>query len=63
MKSLLVHGGTSGIGITALQLGKAFGATVYATAGSAAKVAACLAHGADAAIDYRTRISWPRSGA
>ncbi len=53
-ESLLVHGGTSGIGITALQLAKAFGATVYATAGSDEKVAACLALGADAAIKYRS---------
>jgi NADPH2:quinone reductase len=52
-ESVLVHGGTSGIGVTAIQLAKAFGATVYATAGSAEKVAACLELGADAAIDYR----------
>jgi NADPH2:quinone reductase len=52
-ESMLVHGGTSGIGVTAIQLGKAFGATVYATAGSAEKVAVCLELGADAAIDYR----------
>ncbi len=54
-ESLLVHGGTSGIGVTALQLAKAFGATVYATAGSDEKVAACLKLGADAAINYRTQ--------
>ena len=53
-ESALVHGGTSGIGVTAIQLGKAFGATVYATAGSDLKVAACTALGADAAINYRT---------
>ncbi|MDE2006853.1 MAG: NAD(P)H-quinone oxidoreductase [Rhodospirillales bacterium] len=52
---LLVHGGTSGIGVTAIQLGAAFGATVYATAGSAAKCAACLRFGAAAAIDYKTQ--------
>jgi NADPH2:quinone reductase len=52
-ETVLIHGGTSGIGVTAIQLAKAFGATVYATAGSAAKVAACLELGADAAIDYR----------
>jgi NADPH2:quinone reductase len=52
-ESVLIHGGTSGIGVTAIQLAKAFGATVYATAGSAEKVAACLELGADAAIDYR----------
>ena len=52
-ESLLVHGGSSGIGTTAIQLAKAFGATVYATAGSKAKCDACLALGADAAIHYR----------
>jgi NADPH:quinone reductase len=54
-ESVLVHGGTSGIGVTAIQLAKAFGATVFATAGNAAKVAACRDLGADAAIDYRTQ--------
>ncbi len=49
----LVHGGTSGIGTTAIQLAKAFGATVIATAGSPAKCRACLDLGADHAIDYR----------
>lgn len=49
----LVHGGTSGIGTTAIQLAKAFGATVYATAGSAEKCEACKKLGADAAINYR----------
>jgi len=53
-ESLLVHGGTSGIGVTALQLAKAFGATVYVTVGTQAKAAACLALGADAAINYRS---------
>lgn len=53
-ETLLVHGGTSGIGVTAIQLAAAFGATVYATAGSAAKCAACVRLGASAAIDYRT---------
>lgn len=52
-ESLLVHGGSSGIGVTALQLAKAFGATAYATAGSAEKVAACLRLGATSAINYR----------
>ncbi|MCQ4158401.1 NAD(P)H-quinone oxidoreductase [Roseomonas sp. GC11] len=52
-ETLLVHGGTSGIGVTAIQLGKAFGATVLATAGSAAKCEAMLKLGADAAIDYK----------
>ncbi len=53
-ESLLVHGGTSGIGVTAIQLARAFGATVYATAGSDEKVAACARLGAAAAINYRT---------
>ena len=52
-ETLLVHGGTSGIGTTAIQLGKAFGATVLATAGTAAKCDAVRALGADRAIDYR----------
>jgi NADPH2:quinone reductase len=50
----LIHGGTSGIGVTAIQLAKEFGATVYATAGSDDKVAACVRFGCDAAINYRT---------
>ena len=54
-KSALVHGGTSGIGVTAIQLAKAFGAIIYATAGSAEKCAACLRLGADAAINHRTQ--------
>ena len=53
-ESALVHGGTSGIGVTAIQLAHAFGATVYATAGSDEKVAACVGLGADAGINYRT---------
>lgn len=51
--TLLVHGGTSGIGTTAIQLAVAFGARVFATAGSDAKVAACLALGAEVAVNYR----------
>jgi len=51
---LLVHGGSSGIGTTAIQLAKAFGARVIATAGSAEKCQACLDLGADRAINYRT---------
>ena len=51
--SLLVHGGTSGIGTTAIQLARAFAARVYATAGSAEKCAACERLGADRAINYR----------
>ena len=49
----LVHGGSSGIGTTAIQLAKAFGARVFATAGSAEKCAACVSLGADAAFNYR----------
>ncbi|HEX6019779.1 MAG TPA: NAD(P)H-quinone oxidoreductase [Burkholderiaceae bacterium] len=52
-ETLLVHGGTSGIGVTAIQLGKAFGARVIVTAGSADKCKACLQIGADAAINYK----------
>jgi NADPH:quinone reductase len=51
---LLVHGGSSGIGTTAIQLAKAFGAKVIATAGSAAKCRACLDLGADRAVNYRS---------
>jgi len=54
-ETLLVHGGTSGIGVTAIQLGKAFGATVIATAGSDDKCAACLKLGADHAVNYKTQ--------
>jgi NADPH:quinone reductase len=50
---LMVHGGTSGIGTTAIQLAKARGAHVIATAGSADKVKACLDLGADKAVDYK----------
>jgi NADPH:quinone reductase len=53
-ETLLVHGGTSGIGTTAIMLGKAFGATVLATAGSDAKCAAIETLGADRAINYRS---------
>ena len=49
----LVHGGSSGIGITAIQLAKAIGAVVYATAGSAEKCKACISLGADRCINYR----------
>lgn len=51
---VLVHGGTSGIGSTAIQLARAFGATVYATAGSDEKCEACRQLGASHAINYRT---------
>jgi NADPH2:quinone reductase len=52
-QSVLVQGGSSGIGTTAIQLAKAFGATVYATAGSDEKCRACERLGATAAINYR----------
>jgi NADPH:quinone reductase len=52
-ETLLVHGGASGIGTTAILLGRAFGARVLVTAGSAAKCAACLELGADEAFNYR----------
>jgi NADPH:quinone reductase len=54
-ESLLVQGGTSGIGVTAVQLARAFGATVIATAGSDEKCAACLQLGAHEAINYKTQ--------
>ncbi|MBK1686884.1 NAD(P)H-quinone oxidoreductase [Rubrivivax gelatinosus] len=54
-ETLLVQGGTSGIGVTAIQLAKAFGARVIVTAGSDDKCAAALAVGADHAINYRTQ--------
>ena len=53
-ETLLVHGGSSGIGTTAIQLGRAGGATVYATAGSREKCAACERLGVAHAINYRT---------
>ncbi len=49
----LVHGGTSGIGVTAIQLAHEFGSRVYATAGTREKCDACLKFGADAAINYK----------
>jgi len=52
-EALLVHGGSSGIGTTAIQLARAFGSRVFATAGSAEKCAACERLGAERAIDYR----------
>ena len=54
-ETLLVQGGSSGIGVTAIQLAKARGATVIVTAGSDAKCADCLKLGADHAINYRTQ--------
>jgi NADPH2:quinone reductase len=54
-ETLLVQGGSSGIGVTAIQLAKAFGATVIATAGSDEKCSACKDLGADHVINYRTQ--------
>ena len=54
-ETILIHGGSSGIGTTAIQLAKAFGSTVVVTAGSDEKCAECAALGADAAINYKTR--------
>ena len=54
-ETFLVQGGTSGIGVTAIQMAKAFGAKVIATAGSDDKCAACLKLGADLAINYKTQ--------
>src|SRR5499427_6310554 len=53
-ETLLVHGGSSGIGTTAIQLAKAFGARVVTTAGSAEKCDACRKLGADVAVNYKT---------
>jgi NADPH2:quinone reductase len=53
-ETVLVHGGTSGIGVTAIQLAREFGARVFATAGSDTKCAACEQFGAEGAINYRT---------
>lgn len=54
-ETLLIQGGSSGIGVTAIQMAKAFGATVIVTAGSDDKGAACCALGADHAINYRAQ--------
>ena len=54
-ETFLVQGGTSGIGVTAIQMAKAFGAKVLATAGSDDKCAACMKLGADVAINYKTQ--------
>lgn len=53
-ETLLVHGGSSGIGVAAIQLAKAFHAKVFVTAGSEEKCNACIELGADAAINYKT---------
>lgn len=52
---ILIHGGASGIGTTAIQMAKAFGAKVYVTAGTDSKCAACLKLGAHRAINYKTQ--------
>ena len=52
-ETVLVHGGSSGIGTTAIQLGRAFGARVFVTAGSTEKCRACESLGAERAINYR----------
>ena len=54
-ETLLIQGGSSGIGVTAIQMGKAHGATVIVTVGSDDKAAACKALGADHAINYKTQ--------
>lgn len=54
-ENVLIHGGTSGIGTTAIQLAKAFGAKVFATAGSEVKCQKCIELGASYAINYRTQ--------
>ena len=54
-ETFMVHGGSSGIGLTAIQLAKAFGARVLCTVGNDAKAQACLKAGADVAINYKTQ--------
>ncbi len=54
-ETILIHGGSSGIGTTAIQLAKAFGSKIVVTAGSDEKCKECLALGADVAINYKTR--------
>jgi NADPH2:quinone reductase len=53
-ESVLIHGGSSGIGVAGIQMAKALGSTVYVTAGSDEKCKACIDIGADAAINYNT---------
>jgi NADPH2:quinone reductase len=53
-ETLLIHGGSSGIGTTAIQMARASGVVVYVTAGSDAKCRACVALGAEVAVNYRT---------
>ena len=59
-ETILVHGGSSGIGTTAIQLARAFGARVFTTAGSDPKCAACRALGAELAMNYRS-TDWVRA--
>lgn len=54
-ETFLVHGGSSGIGVAAIQLARAFGASVIATAGSEKKCGACRSLGADVAVNYKTQ--------
>ena len=54
-ETFMVHGGSSGIGLTAIQLAKAFGARVFCTVGNAEKAQACVQVGADVAINYKTQ--------
>ncbi|WP_395688691.1 NAD(P)H-quinone oxidoreductase [Caenimonas koreensis] len=54
-ETLLIQGGSSGIGVTAIQMAKALGATVFVTAGSDDKCDACIELGADHAINYKTK--------
>ena len=60
-ETFLVHGGASGIGTTAIQLAKALGARVFATAGTTEKCAACEKLGAEKAINYKTEDFGSRS--
>jgi NADPH:quinone reductase len=54
-ETALVHGGSGGIGVTAIQFAREFGSRIFVTAGSDEKCAACIRFGADAAINYRTQ--------
>lgn len=54
-ETILIHGGSSGIGLTAIQLAKQFGATVYTTVGNDEKAEACKKYGADLVINYKTQ--------
>ncbi|MCV2355893.1 NAD(P)H-quinone oxidoreductase [Paucibacter sp. B2R-40] len=54
-ETLLVHGGSSGIGVAAIQLAKAMGSRVFVTVGNATKATACLELGADLAVNYKTQ--------